>query len=317
MELRSDTMEKAGAFVTRLLTWLLASFVAQVVVIYYMNVRVKACEMIQGLSSFVDILSVIVDYKSPRSTELLNDLYGSVRAIAHYAFAHAAANTQFRLSRDEIQAIFDENGYDGKYMLSHHKKQTVKIMCLAILRSIEEEMESEQSCIKNYCPPRQEGLRADLRNFSVGAMSVISCVSSNKLPYAYVQFIAWATKDFLLAEIFLSYVSFGLENVEHDMVFTCFDSSFSSLDIRNLGCVTDDFIFFNVIQIFATYVLLGCLELYPTLVKSWSSQLVVKNYTLVVDLVCEPLRPDVYGQPKNLSQLKNNDEVCGEKLESD
>ena len=34
------------------------------------------------------------------------------------------------------------------------------------------------------------------------------------------------------------------------------------------------------------------------------SQLVLKNYKLVIDLICEPLKPDTYGQPKNLLQLK-------------
>jgi len=38
--------------------------------------------------------------------------------------------------------------------------------------------------------------------------------------------------------------------------------------------------------------------------KTWQSQLVLKNYKLVIDLICEPLKPDTYGQPKNLLQLK-------------
>ena len=35
--------------------------------------------------------------------------------------------------------------------------------------------------------------------------------------------------------------------------------------------------------------------------KTWQSQLVLENYKLVIDLICEPLK---CGKPKNLSQLK-------------
>ena len=34
----------------------------------------------------------------------------------------------------------------------------------------------------------------------------------------------------------------------------------------------------------------------------------LNNYKLVIDLICEPLKADTYGQPKNLSQLKNKEE---------
>ncbi len=34
----------------------------------------------------------------------------------------------------------------------------------------------------------------------------------------------------------------------------------------------------------------------------------LNNYKLVIDLICEPLKADTYGQPKNLSQLKKEEE---------
>ena len=45
--------------------------------------------------------------------------------------------------------------------------------------------------------------------------------------------------------------------------------------------------------------------------------LVLKNYKLVLDLICEPLKPDVYKQPKNLSQLKKKKEKVASEYERD
>jgi hypothetical protein len=44
---------------------------------------------------------------------------------------------------------------------------------------------------------------------------------------------------------------------------------------------------------------------------------VLNNYKLVIDLICEPLKADTYGQPKNLSQLKKEEErAFGEFVEN-
>lgn len=64
--------------------------------------------------------------------------------------------------------------------------------------------------------------------------------------------------------------------------FTCVKSSGSE-------CSTITYITFNIGIAFTTYYVIGCLELYPTLVKSWQDQLVLKNYLKVVDAVCRPL----------------------------
>jgi hypothetical protein len=45
-------------------------------------------------------------------------------------FGHAAANTKFKLQKDELQAIFDDNGYDGKYTL----QQRVYLLNLRVMQ---------------------------------------------------------------------------------------------------------------------------------------------------------------------------------------
>ena len=122
-----------------------------------------------------------------------------------------------------------------------------------------------------------------------------------------MQLITWATRTFLLFHIFLTYVSHGLEHLdmESKAPFTCYDSSFLFDGVDN-SCVTEEFISYNAMNLLAVYFLMGILEIYPTLMKTWESQLVLNNYKLVIDLICEPLKADTYGQPKNLSELKKS-----------
>ena len=277
---------------------------------YYVNVRSKASTMIRGLNRFVEGISISVDYNSPRATAFLNDLYGAVRATAHYALAYASENTKFKLPNEKLQAIFDENGYDGELMTSYPKKQTVTVMRQALLHSLEEEKEAREGCLQKnrYNQFREENIRQSVSEFAEGAMSTISCVSSNKMPFAYVQLMACATRTFLLFHMFMSYVFYAFEFVEIGAkpVFTCYNSIFFTDDVDST-CFTVDYIFFNVFHILEVYFIMGILELYPVLMKTWQSHLVLKNYKDVIDLICLPLKPDVHGQPKNLSQLKNTD----------
>ena len=192
VSLSNSILTKADEFSIRLLSWLLAGFVGNVVMAYYVKVRSNADEMMMGLDDFVDRISVSVDYNSPRATAFLGDLYGAVRAITHYALGHAAANTKFKLQKDELQAIFDDNGYDGKYLLLYRKKFAITVMRRAILRSLEEEKEAIGSCFKKCY--RNNVLREDnvvraLQRFANSAMRTMSNSSSNKLPFAYVQLL--------------------------------------------------------------------------------------------------------------------------------
>ena len=320
---RTNSLENVNSVVLRLLTWILAAFVGQVTNAYYTYVRAKASTMIEGMSAFVDGISISVDYKHPRSTAFLNDLHGSVRSLSYYALALASTNTRFKLTKTELRALFDDNGYDGEFMLSHPKKQTITVMRLALLRSLEEEKEASDSCFKkeSYNNFREENIRQSVTQFAGGAMSTISCVSSNKLPFAYVHLIIWSTRTFLLLHIFLAYVSFAIEHMGRieegaKPALSCYNSAFF-FDGVDSTCHTEEFIFFNIVNIVSVYFLLGLLELYPTLIKTWQSQLVLQNYKRVLDSICEPLKPDVYKQPKNLSQLKKKKEKVASEYERD
>jgi hypothetical protein len=308
------SIENIDKFSLRLLTWLMAGFVGNVVMVYYFHVRSKVSEMVTGLDAFVDGISISIDYNSPRAAAFLNDLYGAV-TIAHYALARASANTKYKLQNDELEAIFDDHGYDGKVMTSYTKKGAIAVgyshdhiavMRRAILRSIEEEKESSESCLKkSYNIFREENIRLSLTQFVVGASKTMAAVASNKLPFAYVHLIIWATRVFLLLHIILKYSQHALEHLEMESkaAFSCFDSSFALDGIDDPYCVTEEFIFFNVVNILAVYFLMGTLELYPTLRKTWQSQLRLDTFKLVLDLICEPLKPEA-GKPKNLSEMK-------------
>jgi hypothetical protein len=309
----SKTLSGMDSFAIRLLTWLLAGFVSQVVFSYYVAVRVKASDMIQGLDSFVDGIIISVDYNSPRAKAFLNDLYGAVRATAYYALAYASENTKFRLPNDRLQDIFDENGYDGEFLTSYPKKQTVTVVRQALLLSLEEEKEASESCLQRYNNFREENIRQSITLFAAGAMSTISCVSSNKLPFAYVHLLTWATRTFLLFGRFFSYVSLALEyeTKEVQTVFSCYNSVIFS-GAGDGTCYTGEFIVFNIFNLLVLYFVMGLLELYPALMKTWQSQLVLKNYKKIIDDICQPLNSDA--QPKNLSRLKKTaiDDEYGE-----
>ena len=56
-------------------------------------------------------------------------------------------------------------------------------------------------------------------------------------------------------------------------------------------CETEEYIIFVMLRIFTAYFVFGCLELYPTLAKTWEHSLVLENYRGVVDSICRPLKP--------------------------
>ncbi len=138
----------------------------------------------------------------------------------------------------------------------------------AILRSLEEEKEAIGSCLKKCY--RNNVLREDnvvraLQRLANGAMRTMSNSSSNKLPFAYVQLLTWATRTFLLFHMFLSYVAYALEHLamKAKPAFSCYDSSFVFDGVDN-SCVTEEFIFYNAMNLLAVYFLMGILEIYPT-----------------------------------------------------
>ena len=121
----SESINSAVALMRRLLTWLLAAYLARLVTTYYREARSKAGEMMKGLSALVGTLSISIDYDSPRARCLLAELHGAISSIAHYALSYASSNTKFRFSSEELQQIFDQRGLNGKYLLSFQKKETL------------------------------------------------------------------------------------------------------------------------------------------------------------------------------------------------
>ena len=55
--------------------------------------------------------------------------------------------------------------------------------------------------------------------------------------------------------------------------------------------MTEEYIIFQLLRVFTAYFVFGCLELYPTLAKTWEHSLVLENYRGVVDSICRPLKP--------------------------
>ena len=66
--------------------------------------------------------------------------------------------------------------------------------------------------------------------------------------------------------MFLSYVAYALEHLamKAKTPFSCYDSSFLFDSVDN-SCVTEEFIFYNALNLLAVYFLMGILEIYPTL----------------------------------------------------
>jgi hypothetical protein len=181
--------------VNRLLVFALAAYGVYVVRVYYEGTRTKLAALISNMSSFADTLTITMDYDSPRAKEFLMSLHGAVTLIAEYAFACALANTKLKLSQEEMTDLFEKRGYDHGTLLSVHKKQTITLLWQGILQTLKKEQEQGQDgCLKELDSFRWEGLRHDLCPFLGGAMSVISCVSSSKIPFAYLQLLNWGTK---------------------------------------------------------------------------------------------------------------------------
>lgn len=276
----------------------------------------------RGLNALVGILSVSIDYDHPRSREILLDLHAGISSMAHYALSHAASNTTFRKSQEEMRQIYNDRGLDGKHLLQYDKKETGTVLYLAILQTIQGErdrgrFDGDSGClVKSFDSYQFNAFRRDLELFFGSTLSVISCMSSNKLPFAYHQLLHWAGRVFLFTFTVGSYAheaKLALHRGETLDPTTCY-----SIIGTAPSCATKGIVLFNVVQILTAYFILACLELYPTLTKVWQHSLVVKNYHNVVDVICKPLLPCEYdgqdddlrrGRQKSLSELRLKDKL--------
>lgn len=186
-DLLLTTLPTSVAIDSRLLVFVLTGYVTFLVNLYWAGTRTKASGYLQGASAFAATVAAAVDRSKPRAAETLAALHGAINAVGHYAFAWASRTTRFGISDSAMADTFNDRGYDGRYLLSLHKKQTVEVVRRAVMQTLHQERVAEDGCLRQIDAPCWEGLKRDLFTISGSAMSLISCVSSNKLPFAYFQ----------------------------------------------------------------------------------------------------------------------------------
>ena len=189
---------------------------------------------------------------------------------------------------------FDSNGLNGSYLMSApHKKHPISMLRLSLLSTIEEERrEKDGGCLYALDTILREGIRRDVEAFAGACMSVMSCVSSNKIPFAYMEFMHLSTRIFLFFHVIFSFTVLGFDHGKTSLVpFTCFESVISTTPGDGF-CPTAALIWYNVLLIITFYCILGCLELYPALEKVWQSSLVLSNYREVGRSIIAPIDPN-------------------------
>ncbi|KAL7548587.1 hypothetical protein ACHAWF_011866 [Thalassiosira exigua] len=294
-------------FYGRLLTWLLSGYVAAMVGQYYRGAKEKGGQMFASMGSFVGNITPFINRECDRAEEFSEDLWRALTCMGHYALAHAASNTKFKKSKKEIQDIFDSRGFDGKYLLSFGKKETATVIYNGILETLHEEYKKgETGCLEvTFDSDIFVKVSTDLENLLEGVLRVISSMSANKLPYAYHQLIHWGVRNgFFLNNISVYWIlalNLSSNGADH-YPFGCFHTMLSLKPDDATNCPTEEYIWFNVFRILLGYFILGCLELYPTLVKTWEHSLVLRNYQEVVDSICRPLKPGT--ERRSLGQMR-------------
>lgn len=291
------------SFLQRLLTWLLTGYVTAIVTMYYRGAKTKGGTMFAGMSQFVNNITVVVNHDCAGADQFMTDLWGAVNGMGHYALARAASNTKFKLSKEEMEHIFDERGLDGKYLLSLDSKDTAATVYGAIIRTLEEEFEKDgRGCLKKtFDSDRFVKATTDLGGLLQGTLQVISSMSSNKLPFAYHHLIHWGVRNIMFITTLFRYLNLASEHISLDFPFP-FSCVATDLHDTLAKCPTEEFVWFNAIRILSAYFVFGCLELYPCLAKTWEHSLVLKNYRMVVDTICYPLKPD--SERPSLSQMR-------------
>ncbi|KAL7551173.1 hypothetical protein ACHAWF_014365 [Thalassiosira exigua] len=221
--------------------------------------------------------------------EFTESLWGALTNMGHYALAHAASNTKFNVSKDEMRSIFDSRGLDGEYLLiSFQKQETAALIYNGMMASREQEFEKEgKVCLKRtFDSHRFVEVAGDLKNLLEGHSQHDQMLLANKLPYAYHQLIHWGVRNGFFITTLFRYRLLAIAHASDGSPypFQCFDTKLTY-------CHMNEFIWFNAIRFLLACFILGCLELYPTLAKTWENSLVLSNYQGVVDCICRPLKP--------------------------
>ncbi|EJK65265.1 hypothetical protein THAOC_13895 [Thalassiosira oceanica] len=171
----------------RLMTWLVAGYVAFIVNQYYRGAKEKGGLMFSGLTQFVAGITPCINRDHPEAEEFQEILWSAVNAMGYYALAQASKNTKFRLSKDELHEIFESRGMDSDYLLSLAEKETVTAIFNGIMKTLHEEMKKgSNGCLdSSFDSHRFVKVSMDLESLQEGSLRVISSMSANKLPYAY------------------------------------------------------------------------------------------------------------------------------------
>ncbi|KAL7525382.1 hypothetical protein ACHAWF_001333 [Thalassiosira exigua] len=257
------------------------------------------------MAAIVGNISVVINYQCDGADEFTESLWGALTSMGYYALAHAASNTKFKVSEDEMRAIFDSRGLDGEYLLSFKKKETATLIYNGMMTSLEQEFEKEgKGCLKRtFDSHRFVKVAKDMEILLEGVLRVISSMSSNKLPYAYHQLIHWAVRNGLFITTLFRYKILGNGHAADGSPYP-----FECHEKVGDDCHTNEFIWFNALRILLAYFIIGCLELYPTLAKAWENSLVLKNYQRVVDSICCPLKPGTERRCLSQLQLRNKND---------
>ncbi|KAL7535410.1 hypothetical protein ACHAWF_005168 [Thalassiosira exigua] len=289
---------------SRLMVFVLTGYLFRLVQYYWVNVRIKAAGLLRGTSKVVNMISIHIDYDHPRAEELLSSLHGAVNLIGHYSFAVTSKNTKFRLSEKEMAELFHSRGYESEHLLSLHPKAAINKLHWGILQTITKERNmAEKGCISRLGEIAWIQLTGDMAQMSGDAMSVMSCTSSNKLPFALSHLVNWVTRlmTFFYMITIYGHLANEINGRGNAVPFSCVGGTVDpNANEEQPFCPTRFYVYFNVFYALTLYFILGCLEMHHALSKVWESGLVLKNYLGVIDQVCQPL----LDKPKELSEMK-------------
>lgn len=182
------------SWASRLMVFVLTGFMFRLVTAYWVGTRLKAAKLLIGTSKVVDVLTATIDYDNPRAEEFLPLLWGAIHLIGHYSFTVSSKNTKYKLSKKEVADMFKEHGYEAEPLLKLHVKNTINKLHWGILQSVKKER-MPGGCLESMDSVEHVQLLESMALMSGGAMSTMSCTSSNKLPFALFHLVNWVVSE--------------------------------------------------------------------------------------------------------------------------
>lgn len=90
--------------------------------------------------------------------------------------------------------MFKEHGYEAEPLLKLHVKNTINKLHWGILQSVKKER-MPGGCLESMDSVEHVQLLESMALMSGGAMSTMSCTSSNKLPFALFHHVNWVVSE--------------------------------------------------------------------------------------------------------------------------